>query len=262
MTELAGRVAVVTGGASGIGLGIAQAFHDAGARIVIADLSLEQAEAAAESLDGLAVQTDVSDASSMQALAEATLAHYGEVDVLVNNAGVGPQAKLADMTLADWHWLLNVNLWGVIHGLDTFLPLISARPEGGHIVNVSSMSAFSPLSPLGGYAVTKAGVTALTEVLALELEQSGSAVHATVVAPGPVRTQIGQSLRNRPAQDVGSLREFNISPPDELWKEPREVGEIVLDAVRANALYAITHPQLWPRVAARNAGIAAAFGQQ
>jgi NAD(P)-dependent dehydrogenase (short-subunit alcohol dehydrogenase family) len=260
MSEVDGRVAVITGGASGIGFGIAQAMHGAGARVVIADISLEDARSAAAEVDGFAVQVDVGDASSVDALLQAVLSHHGEVDILVNNAGVGPQARIADMTLADWHWLIDVNLWGVIHGVTAFLPALLARPNGAHVVNVASMSAFDPISPLGGYAVTKTGIMALTEVLAAELLESGSAVHATVVAPGPVHSRIADSLRHRPDGSAGSLTSLEIDPPPEQWRDPLDVGQFVMQAVRENRLYAITHPELWPRLARRHETLRAAFG--
>lgn len=261
MTSVAGKVAVVTGGASGIGLGIASALRAAGSEVVVADLSIDEARRAAQLVDGLAVHVDVADVDSVAQLAQAAVDHFGGVDILVNNAGIGPQAPLADMSVDDWRWLLDVNLWGVIHGVTAFLPLIQSRPAGGHIVNVASMSALAPMPPLGGYAVTKVGVTALTEVLARELEANASRVHATVVLPGPTRTHISASLRNRPSEQLGGLKEFENSPPPELWRTPEQVAAVVLEAIESNALYAVTHPELWPRVADRQRLIAAAFGQ-
>jgi NAD(P)-dependent dehydrogenase (short-subunit alcohol dehydrogenase family) len=260
MTEIDGRVAVVTGGASGIGQGIARTLADAGARVVIADLDHTQAVRAAEAIGALPVTVDVSDAASVSALAETAIAHFGAVDILVNNAGVGPQAPISEMSLHDWRWLMGVNLWGVIHGVHAFLPHLLSRPRGGHIVNVASMSALAPMPPLGGYAVTKSGVLALTEVLAQELQDARSRVHVTAVAPGPTRTRIAESLRHRTAGDSGGLREFDNKPAPGLWRDPGDVGRAVVEAIRGDGLYVITHPELWPRVAARHRRIAASFG--
>lgn len=260
MTLLEGAVAVVTGGGSGIGLGIAEALHEAGARVVIADVSYAAAREAAEKVGGFAVRTDVTDEDSVKELAKATLSHFGHADILVNNAGIGPEAPISTMTTDDWRWLLDVNLWGVIYGVQAFLPILEQRPSA-HIVNVASMSALAPMPPLGGYAVSKAGVTVLTEVLARELDESDSSVHATLVMPGPVRTNIGSSLRNRPSTSHGALQEFRNSPPEGLWLTPMDVGHLVVEGIRDNRPYVITHPGLWPRVEERHRRLAAAFGQ-
>lgn len=255
MTDLRGAVSVVTGAGSGIGRGIARALRAQGAEVVVADVSAEAAAAVAAETGGLAVPTDVADPAAVQELVDAALDRHGRIDVLVNNAGVGPQAAIADMTLDDWRWLLDVNLWGVIQGVAAVVPLMRARGSG-HIVNVASMSALAPMPPLGGYAVTKAGVAALTEVLGAELE--GSGVTATLVLPGPTRTAIGDSLRSRPG-DGGALREFRNEPPAELWRTADEVGRQVAEAVRDREPIVITHPELWDRVVARHERFADAF---
>ncbi|GAA4543960.1 SDR family oxidoreductase [Pseudonocardia xishanensis] len=255
MTDLSEAVAIVTGAGSGIGRGIALALRAEGAEIVVADVSAEAAAAVAAETDGLAVPTDVTDPVAVQELVDAALGRHGRIDVLVNNAGVGPQAAIADMTLEDWRWLLDVNLWGVIHGVAAVVPLMRAQGSG-HIVNIASMSALAPMPPLGGYAVGKAGVAVLTEVLAAELE--GTGVDATLVLPGPTRTAIGDSLRNRPGA-AGALREFRNEPPAELWRTADEVGRRVAEAVRDREPIVVTHPELWGRVAARHERYAAAF---
>jgi len=256
MTAVDGRVAVVTGGGSGIGRGIAQALRSAGARVVIADISMDAARTAAVALDGLAVAVDVADEDSVRSMVAQAVTWGDQVDILVNNAGVGPQAPIADMDAADWRWLLDVNLWGVIHGISAVLPGMLERGFG-HIVNVSSMSALSPMPPLGGYAVTKAGVSALSEVLRQEVAEAGIGV--TQVTPGPTRTEIAHSLRHR--DDAGSLREMVIDPPPELWRSPEEVGRLVVEGIVENLEWVVTHPELWARVEARHARLAAAFGR-
>ena len=159
------------------------------------------------------------------------------------------------MTVADWSWLLGVNLWGVIHGVSAVLPGMLAAGRGS-IVNVSSMSALSPMPPLGGYAVSKAGVSALTEVLAAEL--AGTGVNACVVVPGPTRSNISASLRHRP-EFSGALREFRNSPPVNLWRTPEQVGALVLSAIQADRDIVVTHPELLSRVVERHRRIEEAF---
>jgi Short-chain alcohol dehydrogenase of unknown specificity len=259
MTALAGAVAVVTGAASGIGEGIAREFAARGARVVVADLDLAAAEAVAASLGGLAVRTDVSSRGDLEHLAAATLEHFGRVDVLVNNAGVGPQALVQEMTERDWRWLVDVNLWSVLHGVGVFLPLLDADGSPGHLVNVSSMSAIDPMSPLGGYAVTKAGVLALGEALRGELAAAGRPIGVSTVLPGPTRTAIADSLRHRPDDSAGALRSIAIDPPAELWRTPAEVAVMIADAVEADEEYVVTHPELQGRFEDRTARRRAAF---
>jgi NAD(P)-dependent dehydrogenase (short-subunit alcohol dehydrogenase family) len=160
---------------------------------------------------------------------------------------------------------VNVNLWGVIHGVTTFLPILERNQEGGHIVNTASMAGLAPVPRLGAYCVTKYGVVALTETLALELEQAGSAVGVTVLCPGPVRTNIKASSRNRPPglAAVG-LQDFDLEQDParqgDRWLDPADVGAIVVDAIKRGELYAITHPEFFTRVEQRHERLARAFG--
>src|SRR3712207_1554825 len=158
IADLDGKVAVVTGGASGIGLGIARRLAAAGARIVIADVEAAALDAAAQELGAVGVQTDVRHRASVQALADTAVERFGTVNVVVNNAGVGPFGRIADLTEADWRWIVDVNLWGVIHGVSVFLPILQTAPGGGHIVNTASMAGLRPGPNLGAYTVTKYGV--------------------------------------------------------------------------------------------------------
>ncbi|WP_461173382.1 SDR family NAD(P)-dependent oxidoreductase [Arthrobacter sp. Z1-9] len=264
MTDISNRVAVVTGGASGIGLGIARQLIAEGAQVVLADIQKDALNAAAADIGAFPVVADVSDPDSVASLAESALVEFGAVDIVVNNAGVGPMARIADLSLADWRWMIDVNLYGVIHGVHTFLPILQGNESGGHIVNTASMASFSPLPGLGAYAVTKFGVAALTEVLRAELKEEGSKVSATLLAPGTVHTNIKESLRNRPASDDGALFDTDISSgeADKLrWLEPIEVGRIVTRAIRNDDAYALTHPEWWPMVNERNQLIKAAFGK-
>jgi NAD(P)-dependent dehydrogenase (short-subunit alcohol dehydrogenase family) len=262
MTQIDGAVAVVTGGASGIGRGIAEQLISEGARVAIADIEKVAVEKTAAEIGALPLVADVSRLDDVQSLADSVLAEFGRVDIVVNNAGVGPFGRIADLTIADWRWIIDVNLFGVIHGVHVFLPLLEANPQGGHIVNTSSMAAFTPLPTLGSYAVTKFGVSALTEVLQAELAAAGSRVHATLLAPGSVRTSIAQSSRNRPADSGGALKDAEIGlefSNSSRWLEPREVGQVVTRAIVNDDAYALTHPDRWPAVEARFDRIREAF---
>ena len=209
LPDLGGKVAVVTGGASGIGKGIATQLVAEGARVIIADIQRDaMAATAAEIGAALAVHVDVSDPASVDALARQAIETFGAVHVVCNNAGIGPLAPVADLTLDDWRWMIGVNLWGVIHGVHTFLPILKQNRDGGHIVNTASMAGLVAGPRLGAYAAAKYGVVGLTEVLAAELAADNSRVGVSVLCPGTVHTNIGHSSRNRPADlpDAGLQR--------------------------------------------------------
>jgi NAD(P)-dependent dehydrogenase (short-subunit alcohol dehydrogenase family) len=260
IAELDGKVAVVTGGASGIGLGIARRLAAAGAQLVIGDVEPAALQAAADDLGALGVQTDVRERASVQALADAAVERFGTVNVIVNNAGVGPFGRLRDLTESDWRWIIDVNLWGVIHGVGVFLPILEAAEGGGHIVNTASMAGLRPGPNLGAYSVTKYGVVSLSESLAIELEQDGSQVGVTVLCPGPVPTNIGSSTRNRPAGLEGALQDADLPMIEgRSWMEPDDVGDIVVEAIRGNELYAVTHPAMFGPVQERFDRITDAF---
>jgi NAD(P)-dependent dehydrogenase (short-subunit alcohol dehydrogenase family) len=266
--DLEGKVAVVTGGASGIGKGIAEALKNEGAELVIADIEDGALQATAEELGATGIQTDVSSAESVGALATEVVERFGTAHVLVNNAGIGPMGRIADLTLDDWKWMVGVNLWGVIHGIHSFLPILKGNEEGGHIVNTSSMAGLVGMPGLGSYTLTKYGVLGLTEVLAKELEEDGSKVGATVLCPGTIHTNIGTSSRNRPDDNAGGLHDVDISQEGSevdmsgvRWMIPIEVGTIVVDCIKSGELYALTHPDWWDMVEPRFVAIASAFGK-
>jgi NAD(P)-dependent dehydrogenase (short-subunit alcohol dehydrogenase family) len=266
--DLEGKVAVVTGGASGIGKGIAEALKNEGAELVIADIEDGALQATAEELGATGIQTDVASAESVGALATEVVERFGTAHVLVNNAGIGPMGRIADLTLDDWKWMVGVNLWGVIHGIHAFLPILKSNEEGGHIVNTSSMAGLVGMPGLGSYTLTKYGVLGLTEVLAKELEEDGSKVGATVLCPGTIHTNIGTSSRNRPGDDAGGLHDVDISQEGSevdmsgvRWMIPIEVGTIVVDCIKSGELYALTHPDWWDMVEPRFVAIASAFGK-
>jgi NAD(P)-dependent dehydrogenase (short-subunit alcohol dehydrogenase family) len=264
LKELAGKVAVVTGGASGIGKGIARRLKAEGMQLVIADVEQAPLDAAASELGALGVRTDVADYDSVEALAGEVERRFGAVHLVCNNAGVGSIARIADMQLSDWRWIIGVNLMGAIHGVKAFLPRLKANPDGGHIVNTASMSGLRAMATLGGYTVTKYGVVALSETLALELEQDGAKVGVTVLCPGPVRSNIKASSRNRPAAFAGGALTDTDLEKDPVaaqmrWMDPDEAGDVVVRAVKRGDLYALTHPEMFPMVEERFSAISAAF---
>jgi len=262
LKNLTGKVAVVTGGASGIGRGIATQLVGQGMKVVIADIEDGPLQQTAEEIGATPVRTDVTDAASVARLAEQALAKFGAVHLVCNNAGVGSLARIAEMTLKDWQWVINVNLWGVIHGTQTFLPILKANADGGHFVNTSSLGGLGTMPGLGGYSVTKFGVVALTEVLAQELAEEGSKVGATVLCPGTVRTNIGTSSRNRPAGLTGGLTDVDLEKSEfgalTRWMDPCEVGDVVIRAINRGDLYAFTHPEMAASILERHASIATA----
>jgi NAD(P)-dependent dehydrogenase (short-subunit alcohol dehydrogenase family) len=264
ITDLRDKVAVVTGGASGIGKGIAQRLVEQGARVIIADLDVDRLQRTAAEIGAVGVVADVTDAASVQALADTAVERFGSVHLVFNNAGVGPMAPIARMTLGDWKWMVDVNLWGVIHGVHSFLPLLQAHGEPAYIVNTASMSAFLPGPGLGAYTMTKMGVFGLTEVLAQELAQEGSNVGAAVIVPGTTRTDIKNSLRARPGGSVGtSLYDVDISELDAFrdmrWLDPTEVGDLVIDVLARGDSLVVTHPEWYPLVESQFNRILGAF---
>jgi NAD(P)-dependent dehydrogenase (short-subunit alcohol dehydrogenase family) len=258
--DLRGRTAVVTGGASGLGRGIAEELISQGMQVVIADVETQALQRTAAQIGAVGIRTDVSDFESVQSLADQVRSRFGTAHVVCNNAGIGSIARIADLTIDDWKWMLGVNLWGVIHGIRAFLPMLRGNPEGGHIVNTASVGGFVTMPGLGAYAVTKYGIVALTETLAQELAQDGGRVGATVVCPGPIRTNIKTSSRNRPASlGRGALTDVDLEQSEfgarARWIEPREAAKIVVAAVRNGELYAFTHPEQLGAIEERLAGI-------
>jgi NAD(P)-dependent dehydrogenase (short-subunit alcohol dehydrogenase family) len=252
----------VTGGASGIGRGIAEALVAAGATTIIADIEAEKAQRVAAEIGATGLACDVSDRDSVAALRREVEDRFGALAVLVNNAGVGSVGNLDQMTAEDWEWMLGINLYGVIHGVAEFRDLLQGEEHGAVIVNTASMAALSPTVGMGVYGVAKAGVLALTEVLAQELQQAGSALRAHVITPGPVHTQIGRSQRSRDGGATG-LRDVELdelpTPVDHV-REPKEIGELVVDRIiNGGDLLIVTHPEQIDRVEARQRRISAAF---
>ena len=250
MNDLQGKTAFVTGAASGIGLGMARAFARAGMRVMLADIEAAALSAAADGLrrEGAAVETVVCDVSQRQAVlaaAEATLAAFGKVHVVCNNAGVTSGGLTEDCTEQDWSWVTGVNLLGVVHGCQAFVPHLKRQQEGGHIVNTASMAGLlGGMAAWGPYNATKYAVVGLTEVLRQEGRSGGFG--ASVLCPGGVNTRIFEAPRNRP-QRFGpqqSIVADGVSSDDlKRGLDPDVVGRLVLEAIIANRLFIFTDPR-------------------
>lgn len=265
MTEFRGRVAVVTGGASGIGKAMAARFAAEGMKIVLADVepaALDEAarELAAAGAEVESVAADVSDPAAVEALAERTYSRFGDAHILCNNAGVASHpAPCWTQSASDWNWVLGVNLWGVIHGVRAFVPRMLASGQEGHVVNTASVAGLTTSPFLGPYHVSKHGVVALTECLEMELQAAQANVHASVLCPAWVRTRIVDSGRNRPsgmtASGTPGAVETQIRALVEAGLDPAVVAGHVLDAVRQRRFWILTHPDFNPFIAARSASI-------
>jgi NAD(P)-dependent dehydrogenase (short-subunit alcohol dehydrogenase family) len=265
--NLSGKVAFITGGASGIGLGIAKAFANTGMKIVIADIRQDHLDLASVLFKERGqpvhpIRLDITDRPAMAA-AEETVRLHGKVHVLVNNAGIGIGGPLKLAKYDDWDWGLDVNLNGVVNGIQEFLPHILAHGEGGHIVNTSSMAAVLPISRAGIYIAAKAAVMAISEVLRGELAEDNIGVSA--FCPGPVQTNIAQTGQLRPERFrknsgyVQFEQKLGDRPNNPLWMDHEEVGERVLRGVMHNDLFIFTHPEFKEGVRQRCEAILAAF---
>jgi NAD(P)-dependent dehydrogenase (short-subunit alcohol dehydrogenase family) len=258
--ELEGKVAVITGGASGIGRGMANRFAAAGMKLVLADVEEQAlARAAAElteaGADVHALRTDVSRRSDVDALAEAATARFGRVHVLCNNAGVSGgdnRDGIWATTDNDWAWVLGVNLMGVVHGLQAFVPRMLEHGEEGHVVNTSSVLG---VWTGGGsiYGVTKHAVARLTEGLYVDLQARGARIGVSLLMPGLVATRIVSAARNRPEALKNAVDPALAARGEQLRAQvqayfdaqgmpPDQVGDIVVDAIRARRFYVFTHP--------------------
>jgi NAD(P)-dependent dehydrogenase (short-subunit alcohol dehydrogenase family) len=274
MKDVRGKVAFITGGASGIGLGIARALVDAGAQAVLADLRPDHLESAMASFAGRgqsasvhALHLDVTDRAGFAAAADEAERVFGNIQILVNNAGVGIEGPFKEATYADWDFGLGVNLGGVINGLQTCLPRIRALGRGGHVVNTASLAALVTMpAHMAMYVTSKAAVLALTEAIREELAQENIGV--TVLCPGPVRSNIHELVKNRPARFEqhtafqAAAEQLARRAPSPLWMEPDEVGARVLKAIQEDQLYVITHGEWRSAMIARQQAILEATPQE
>ena len=260
MQQFRDKVAVITGAGRGIGRGIAARCAREGMKVVLAGIGLEslartEADLRSQGATVLSVQTDVAKVADVERLAEKTLAAFGAVHLLVNNAGAGAGTTVWESTLADWEWTLGVNLWGVIYGVRVFTPIMIAQDTECHIVNVSSVAGMLAGPGLGIYKVAKHGVVSLSETLYYELAQRGTQVGVSVLCPGSVKTEIMTGDRNRPAELQNDPREVIMTPEVEQWYRELYAARgvrhgsgkgrrSVFAAVAAKQLYILTHPRL------------------
>jgi NAD(P)-dependent dehydrogenase (short-subunit alcohol dehydrogenase family) len=257
MKEFRDRVAVVTGAASGIGRALAGRFAREGMQVVLADVEeAALAKAARELADGgarvLAVPTDVSRADHVDALARRTVEAFGGAHVLCNNAGVVASGLVWELSLEDWQWVVNVNLWGVVHGLRAFLPILIEQGVEGHVVNTASMAGLVASPYNAPYNATKSAVVALSEGLHYELLMKASPVKVSVLCPGWVNTNIFDAERNRPDALRATAPRRQQTPIEQMMEQaarsmlagglpPEEVADIVLDAIRTERFWILTH---------------------
>ncbi|MBS1873646.1 MAG: SDR family NAD(P)-dependent oxidoreductase [Acidobacteria bacterium] len=268
MNDFRGRVAVVTGGASGIGLALARRFAAEGMKVLIADIEESALNAAVRSLadegaEAAGERCDVADHAQVETLADSAYSRFGAVHILANNAGVGSAPGAAwRQSHADWKWVLGVNLWGAINGVRAFMPRMIEQDTEGHIVNTASLAGLMAM-PFGApYQVSKFGVVALSESIYYELAATGSKLRVSVLCPAWVKTNILTSMRNRPAE-LANPEETEIpgewlqafSATIDAGLAPETVAGHVMDAIREERLYIWTHPEFKDAVAARHSNI-------
>lgn len=266
MEELRGKVAVVTGAASGIGRALAVRCAQEGMSVVLADIEEPALSRCAEDLAAsgtsvLAVRTDVSSAADVTVLAERTVDHFGSVHLLFNNAGVTSPGSIWESSVADWEWVLGVDLWGVIYGVRAFLPIMLAQDTEGYVVNTASGAGLVPRPDMASYTVAKYGIVALSECLHHQLRERDSKIRISVLCPGAVRTRILDAGRNRPVSLRNEATEVHNPETMEQWQAldqtvrqaiaPEQIADCAFQAIRDNRFYALAHPGLKAQVQLR-----------
>ncbi len=279
MQDVTGKVAFITGGASGMGLAMARSFSAAGMKIAIADVQQDaldavKAEFKRSNSQVITLKVDVTDRDAMEQAARRTEDAFEKIHVVCNNAGVAVGGPIDAMQFQDWDWVTSVNLAGVINGLQTFVSRIKSHGEGGHIVNTASMAGLMALPGLGVYNTTKYAVVGLSETLRADLAPHNIGV--SVLCPGVVTTNIFTSGRNRPeilksATDTAAMvlnadvpeaeRAARIAQVMANALDPAVVGDMVLAAILANDLYILSHPEIKPMVDARTAALTESFAR-
>jgi NAD(P)-dependent dehydrogenase (short-subunit alcohol dehydrogenase family) len=267
MSKWAGKVAVVTGAASGIGLGLAERFAAEGMKLVLADIDPQLPAVAerfrADGVEAVAVHTDVADADQVNALADKTIEAFGAAHIVCNNAGTGGPSALTDLRLEDWQFQIGVNLWGVINGVRAFLPILLEQNEG-HIVNTASMGGLIHGPYIAPYNVSKAGVVALTETLHHELVLAGSKVGVSVLCPGAVQTNMNNEpnvpaerkmLARQASPAIEQLRRSLVEQLDQHGLDVPAVAAMVLDAIEKGTVHILTNPEFTPLLQQRIDGI-------
>ena len=265
MKEFTDRIAVVTGAASGLGRAMAWRFAREGMKIVLADIEQTTLDATLKEFqdsghEAIAVQCDVSVAADVESLAEQTLEEFGAVHVVCNNAGVAPGGLVWEHSVKDWEWAMGPNVWGVIHGVRVFTPILLKQNTEGHIVNTASVAGLLSLPGMALYCVTKHAVVTLTECLHHDLVEHSENVRCSVLCPAYVPTRIAESERNRPAH----LREDRAKSEGDLRREEglrhavesgrisaEEVADAVFDAVRDERFYVLPHQRIKPAIETR-----------
>jgi NAD(P)-dependent dehydrogenase (short-subunit alcohol dehydrogenase family) len=263
MKELKGKVAAVTGAASGLGRSMALAFATEGMDVALADVDEQGLLQAREAMKrhgvkATALRVDVSQAAEVEAFAERTVKELGAIHVVCNNAGVSPLGAVWENPLADWQWILGVNLWGVIHGVRAFTPRLIAQNEG-HIVNTASVAGLISPPGSGAYNVTKHAVVTLSESLYHDLRERGSDVGVSVLCPAYVPTRITESERNRPRELLVSEKSDQTLAREAMLRKAVASGKISADqvaqavvaAVKEERFYILTHPRIKGAIRAR-----------
>lgn len=279
MKDIAGKVAFITGGASGMGLAMARSFSAAGMKVVVADIEQRALDAVAKEFDAtnaevITLQVDVTDRDAMERAAETTEQTFGKVHVVCNNAGVAVGGSIDEMSYKDWDWVMGVNLGGVVNGVQTFTHRMERHGEGGHFVNTASMAGHIALPGLSVYTTTKYAVVGLSESMRADLTAKNIGV--SVLCPGVVRTNIFDSGRNRPTElttendtasmllmgdATGSERDQRLAKLLASALDPAVVGDMVLHAIVNDEFYVFTHPEIRQVTDARSADMTAAYSR-